>query len=109
MSDVADCEVCGARNLRSVLDLGQHPLCDDLVRIGDTRVCKNYPIEILFCDTCYTAHQRHQVPREVLFTSVMVFIVIPLVAAWLYGGAPSVPYAVAAFIILAAGVMLSRD
>jgi SAM-dependent methyltransferase len=72
MSDLTEihrCEVCGAASLRPVLDLGRHPLCDDLVAIGDSRVCKEYPIEILFCDTCRTAHQRFQVPKQELFPS----------------------------------------
>jgi hypothetical protein len=53
--------------LQSVLDLGRHPLCDDLIPIGDARVCREYPIEILFCDTCRSAHQRFQVPKQDLF------------------------------------------
>jgi SAM-dependent methyltransferase len=53
--------------LISVLDLGLHPMCDDLVRIGDSRVCREYPIEILFCKQCITAHQRFQVPKQDLF------------------------------------------
>jgi hypothetical protein len=64
---VADCEVCGARNLPIALDLGHHPLCDDLVAIGDPRVCSEFPVEILFCDNCVTAHQRVQVPKTELF------------------------------------------
>lgn len=63
------CEVCGSRDLSSVLRLGNHPLCDDLVPLGDKRVCREYPIEILFCDTCYTAHHRFQVPKQDLFPS----------------------------------------
>ena len=27
------CEVCGNKNLIEVLDLGNHPLCDDLIPI----------------------------------------------------------------------------
>ena len=69
MIEINSCEVCGNQKLISVLDLGGHPLCDDLVLIGDNRVCKEYPIEILFCDTCYTAHQRFQVPKHELFKS----------------------------------------
>jgi SAM-dependent methyltransferase len=61
------CEVCGTRNLPVALDLGHHPLCDDLVPIGDSRRCREYPIEILFCDNCVTAHQRVQVPKAELF------------------------------------------
>jgi SAM-dependent methyltransferase len=42
-------------------------MCDDLVAIGDTRVCREYPIEILFCERCCTAHQRYQIPKSELF------------------------------------------
>lgn len=61
------CEVCGNKELVSVLDLGLHPMCDDLVRVGDSRVCREYPIEILFCKNCFTAHQRFQIPKQNLF------------------------------------------
>lgn len=67
MHEVTSCEVCGSGRVSSVLNLGTHPLCDDLVPIGDSRICQEYPIEILFCDACYTAHQRFQVPKERLF------------------------------------------
>lgn len=68
-NEISSCEVCGNKDLKSVLDLGLHPMCDDLVKIGDERVCNEYPIEILYCDTCITAHQRFQVPKEDLFPS----------------------------------------
>jgi hypothetical protein len=69
MFEIQKCEVCGGKVLISVLDLGEHPLCDDLVKIGDPRVCDEYPIEILFCKVCLTAHQKYQVPKQKLFTS----------------------------------------
>ncbi len=50
-----------------MLDLGLHPLCDDLVPLGESRQCREYPIEILFCRNCNTAHQRFQVPQRDLF------------------------------------------
>jgi len=65
--EIMSCEVCGNETLESVLDLGFHPMCDDLVVIGDSRVCNEYPIEILFCRHCNTTHQRFQVPKEDLF------------------------------------------
>lgn len=61
------CEVCGNTSLISVLDLGLHPMCDDLVPVGGGRICREYPIEILFCRRCNTGHQRFQVPKEELF------------------------------------------
>jgi SAM-dependent methyltransferase len=61
------CEVCGNKELDIVLNLGLHPMCDDLVEVGDERVCKEYPIEILYCKTCFTAHQKYQIPKAELF------------------------------------------
>lgn len=65
--EIDHCEVCGSRTLIPVLDLGAHPMCDDLVAIGDPRVCIEYPINILYCETCRTGHQRFQVPKRQLF------------------------------------------
>lgn len=67
--EISSCEVCGKKDIVSVLNLGLHPMCDDLVRIGEERICNEYPIEILFCRNCNTAHQRFQVPKEDLFPS----------------------------------------
>lgn len=67
LHQINTCEVCGNEQLTSVLDLGLHPMCDDLVPVGDTRKCREYPIEILFCKNCFTAHQRFQVPKQDLF------------------------------------------
>ncbi len=64
---VDSCEVCGNNNLTKVLNLGKHPMCDDLVQINDSRVCNEYPIEILYCKICQTAHQEYQVPKKDLF------------------------------------------
>ena len=61
------CEVCGNDELSTVLDLGAHALCDDLVPLGDARRCRQYPIEILWCEGCRTAHQKYQVPKHDLF------------------------------------------
>ena len=67
LHQIDKCEVCGNEDLTSVLDLGLHPLCDDLVAIGESRQCREYPIEILFCTNCNAAHQRFQVPQRDLF------------------------------------------
>ena len=67
LKEITVCEVCSATILEPVLDLGLHPMCDDLIQIGEDRVCQEYPIEILFCAVCNTAHQRFQIPKEHLF------------------------------------------
>ena len=66
-NEITLCEVCGNDELLSVLDLGRHPMCDDLIRVGENRICNEYPIEIFFCKNCNTAHQRFQVPKKELF------------------------------------------
>jgi hypothetical protein len=66
-NEIDHCEVCGSRTLAPALDLGAHPMCDDLVAIGNARTCAEYPIEILYCENCRTAHQRFQVPKRELF------------------------------------------
>ena len=67
LNKIVECEVCGNKTLLSVLDLGLHPMCDDLVPVGDDRVCNEFPIEIMYCEECDTAHQHYQVPKQQLF------------------------------------------
>lgn len=67
INEIKSCEVCGSDKLESILNLGSHPLCDDLVPVDSSRICREYPIEILFCSLCVTAHQRFQVPKKELF------------------------------------------
>ncbi len=67
MKEINSCEVCGNKHLRSVINLGMYPMCDDLVPINENRICREYPIDILFCDICLTAHQHYQVNKEELF------------------------------------------
>lgn len=66
-NEIHTCEVCGNAKLEPVLDLGKHPLCDDLVAVGNKRTCTEFPIEIVYCANCATAHQRFQVPKQELF------------------------------------------
>ncbi len=67
INEIIECELCGNKQLKTVLNLGNHPLCDDLIPIDNPATCQEYPIEILFCQTCCTAHQHFQVPKQTLF------------------------------------------
>ena len=42
---VKSCEVCDSNNIEEALDIGNHALCDDLIKIDDYRENKKYPIE----------------------------------------------------------------
>ena len=61
------CEVCLESDPYEILDLGMHPMCDDLKAIDDKTLSKEYPITITFCKNCFTAHQKYQVPKRDLF------------------------------------------
>ena len=68
VKEITKCEVCDNETLVEGINLGMHPLCDDLIPIGSPEISKEYPIHILFCEKCYTAHQKYQVPKQKLFT-----------------------------------------
>jgi hypothetical protein len=65
--EITLCEVCDASQLKPVLNLGVHPLCDDLVPVGRSEICLEYPIDISYCISCNTAHQTYQVEKKLLF------------------------------------------
>jgi hypothetical protein len=62
------CEICGNTQLKNVVNLGEQPLCDDLLPLNSDKICINYPISILWCNKCYTCHQEFNVPKNLLFT-----------------------------------------
>lgn len=69
LKKITSCEVCDNETIIPVLDLGLHPMCDDLIKVGDFRMNKEYPIKISFCTKCFTAHQEYQIPKRKLFPS----------------------------------------
>jgi len=64
---VTTCEVCGTLLVGPTIDLGSHPLNDDMYRIGTSHSALKYRQEIQLCSCCFTAHQLHPVQKEVLF------------------------------------------
>ncbi|CAN2170505.1 Methyltransferase domain containing protein [Candidatus Nanopelagicaceae bacterium] len=63
------CEVCLDELIGPILDLGFHPLCDDLMGVNEAKGAKRYHQEIQLCTNCLTAHQLHPVRKEQLFKS----------------------------------------
>lgn len=61
---IKKCQVCSNKNLKQILDLGNQPLCDDLKKKG---VGKKYKTKIIFCDKCFTAFQKYNVDKKILF------------------------------------------
>jgi SAM-dependent methyltransferase len=61
------CEVCRGEYGNLKLDLGSHPLCDDLTPIGSNEVADKFQQLISLCERCLTAHQMVPVKKELLF------------------------------------------
>jgi SAM-dependent methyltransferase len=61
------CEVCGGAFGSFSLDLGSHPLCDDLTPIGSDLTVPKFHQLISLCEHCLTAHQMVPVEKELLF------------------------------------------
>lgn len=61
------CEVCDYRYQFTFLNLGQQPLCDDLIKIGSKISNKKYRIKLIFCPKCYTVHHFYKVEIQKLF------------------------------------------
>jgi hypothetical protein len=61
-----NCQIC-KHNLIEILDLGKHPLCDDLKKVNDHTKNKLYKIIILYCKNCFTAFQKYNVNKKILF------------------------------------------
>ena len=65
LKEIKHCELCGDKDLKEVLNIGNHPLCDDLVPVKSNMECTLYPITILLCESCLTAHQKFQIRKEI--------------------------------------------
>jgi Methyltransferase domain/C-methyltransferase C-terminal domain len=61
------CEVCEQLLKGPILDLGFHPLCDDLAVVGNMNEVPRYHQKIQLCTNCLTAHQLVPVKKELLF------------------------------------------
>jgi hypothetical protein len=61
------CQVCGHKLPSPKLNLGNHPLCDDLIPIEEIVVSEEYPINISLCENCLTANQLCNIKKEKLF------------------------------------------
>ena len=62
------CEICESKKyLVEVLNLGLLPLVDDLIKINSKKKNKLYKTQILYCKKCYTAYQKYEVKKKVLF------------------------------------------
>ena len=62
------CQVCGATDLKFVIDLGHQAPCDTLLTIDQlNHEEKTYPLRVFWCEDCCLAQIDYIVPPEALF------------------------------------------
>ena len=61
------CEVCNNKLPKINIDLGDQPLCDDLIRLKSNKKSILYKIKISLCKKCLTVNQLYKVKTQTLF------------------------------------------
>jgi len=61
------CKSCGGENISSILDLGNHPWCNDF--LSKDRLGKElfYPLHLMYCEDCELLQLDYVVPKETMF------------------------------------------
>tara|TARA_R110000824_G_scaffold249305_1_gene438287 strand:+ start:2230 stop:3435 length:1206 start_codon:yes stop_codon:yes gene_type:complete len=62
-----NCRSCGAIKNTSILDLGEHPWCNDFLTQEQLGKEKKYPLHLVQCDKCELLQLTHTVSKEVMF------------------------------------------
>jgi hypothetical protein len=65
---IENCQICGSKDLKFVIDLGHQAPCDTLLTSGQLNLEeKTYPLRMLWCEDCCLAQIDYVVPPEDLF------------------------------------------
>jgi hypothetical protein len=62
-----NCRSCGATEMISILDLGEHPWCNDFLTKEEAGQEKQYPLHLVQCKKCGLLQLNHTVAKEVMF------------------------------------------
>ena len=62
-----NCRSCASTKLTSILDLGDHPWCNDFLTEDQLGKEKQYPLHLVQCDKCGLLQLNHTVPKEIMF------------------------------------------
>ena len=65
---IESCQICGAKDLKFVIDLGHQAPCDTLLTLEQLNLEeKTYPLRVFWCEDCCLAQIDYVVPPEALF------------------------------------------
>ena len=62
-----NCKSCNSTKNTSILDLGNHPWCNDFLPKGRVGKEQKYPLHLVHCDECELLQLDYVVPKEVMF------------------------------------------
>ena len=62
------CRICNRRSLKSFLDLGSQPWCNDFVTREEVGRERRYPLQLYFCDECTAIQIGHTIPKKIMFS-----------------------------------------
>lgn len=61
------CRSCFSENSESILNLGQHPWCNDFLKENELGKENLYPLELVYCNECELLQLNHTVSKETMF------------------------------------------
>jgi riboflavin biosynthesis pyrimidine reductase len=61
------CKACSSESNTSILDLGDHPWCNDFLKKEDLGKENSYPLHLVHCNKCELLQLNYVVPKEVMF------------------------------------------
>ena len=67
MSKIERCRLCSSTNFEVFLKLGTMPLAGDFLEKKNIGKEKSYPLDILFCNVCYSVQVSEVIPRDTFF------------------------------------------
>lgn len=74
MSTPLKCRSCGSEDLKEVIDLGQQPLANNLLRTQDLSQDEpKFPLDVWVCQQCWLMQISHIIPPVKLFSEYVYF------------------------------------
>lgn len=61
------CKSCNSESISSILDLGNHPWCNNFLKEEELGKEKTYPLHLVHCNECELLQLNYTVPKEVMF------------------------------------------
>lgn len=62
-----NCRSCNQKNFESILDLGNHPWCNNFISKNQIGKEKLYPLHLIQCKECELLQLNFTVPKEIMF------------------------------------------